>query len=152
MKYRRLILAAALPALLACDEARMRISVQPGPQGDPVVRVSRPTWTGVSLSMVLDSAQRSTEFETEQSGSIVIPFTLLLNGQDTATSGAVELPLKSDWRWGLDFFLSDADPRATCFGCLGSRAFDVDPVLGLAPEVKLWVVWGGNSISNPVVY
>ena len=152
MKYRLLIFAAFLPAVLACDESRMRISVQPGPQGDPEVRVSRPTWTGVSLIVVLDSARRSTEFETQRSGSIVIPFTLLWNGEDTATTGSVELPLKSDWRWGLDFYLSDVDPRDTCFGCMGSRAFDVDPALGLAPEVKLWAVWGGNSISNPVVY
>ncbi len=152
MKYRLLILAAVLPALLACDEARMRISVQPGPQGDPEVRISRPTWTGASLAVVLDSEHRSTEFETRRSGSIVIPFTLLMNGEDTATTGTVELPLKSDWRWGLDFFLSDADPREACFGCTGSRAFDVDPAMGLATGVKLWAVWGGNSISDPVVY
>jgi len=42
---------------------------------------------------------------------------------------------------------ADEDPLATCFGCVGSER-----VTGLAGTAAVWVVWGGNSISAPVVY
>ena len=130
----------------------MRISVHSWTQDIPEVRVSWKRWPR-ERTVVLDSTNTVTdEFETGTSGTFPIDFTLLHGGVATTTAGTVGLPLRGDWMWGVDFFLSEADPTLTCFGCMGRLEFDVDPVLGYPPEVKLWVVWGGNSISNPVLY
>jgi hypothetical protein len=151
-----LIAAMATLGLLACsqDEARMCISVQSlgGSPDTPEVRVTWKRWPA-DHTVVLDSTRRTIdEFETGTSGTFSIDFTLLLDGAGTTTTGTVALPLRGDWRWGVDLILSEEDPTATCFGCMGRLAFDVDPVMGYPATMKLWVVWGGNSISNPVVY
>jgi hypothetical protein len=145
--------ATAVLVLLACsDDARMQVSVRSYPNGIPEVRASWPRWQGTH-TVVLDSTHTSTgHFDTGTSGTFTITFALMSGGVATTTAGTVDIPLRKDWSWGVDFWLTDTDPAGMCFGCFGSEAFDVDPVLGLAPDVKLWAVWGGNSISNPVTY
>lgn len=102
---------------------------------------------------VLSSGGRlvSPEFETPTSGDLVTTFRLM-NGEDTLSSGELRLELRPDWQWGISFQRADEDPTATCFGCMGSRAYGLDPTLQESPADSLWVWWGGNSISNPVVY
>ncbi len=156
MKRFLAIAATAMLALIACsrDEARLSVHVQSlGASTDtPELRVKWAGWPG-PRTVVLDSTHRGTgAILTGTSGTFSIEFTLLSGGAETTTAGTVELPLRGDWQWGLDFFLSEDDPTETCFGCSGKLAFDVDPAMGYPPEVKLWAVWGGNSISNPVVY
>jgi hypothetical protein len=115
-----LIAAMATLGLLACsqDEARMCISVQSlgGSPDTPEVRVTWKRWPA-DHTVVLDSTRRTIdEFETGTSGTFSIDFTLLLDGAGTTTTGTVALPLRGDWRWGVDLILSEEDPTATCFG------------------------------------
>lgn len=63
-------------------------------------------------------------------------------------SGTVRIPLKPDWEREVQFHVADSDPIDRCFGCEGSERFEFS---GL-PGKHLYVVWGGNSISEPVVY
>jgi hypothetical protein len=91
-------------------------------------------------------------YSTAQSGTIRLHFTLLKDGIATATTGEIELGLRKDWGWGVDFIVGNEDPASSCFGCFGSTEFELDPALGYSPDMKLYVSWGGNSISNPVIY
>jgi len=105
------------------------------------------------FEFVLSDARPSAgPFSTAHSGTLKIACVVLLDGNETNGRGEIELPLRSDWRWGVDFFISQNDPIDTCFGCFGSRAFALDPALGYGEAEKLYVVWGGNSISDPVIY
>lgn len=117
------------------------------------VRVS---WTkdGVfpGRDLVLEEYEQEGPFSTAHSGNIHIDFALLNNGAPSSTKGSVELPLQSDWGWGVDFWVGDTDPMDMCFGCVGSLEFPLDPTLGYPPSKKLYVVYGGNSISDPVTY
>jgi hypothetical protein len=161
MQQRRgTLLRVCLPlfiVLVGCSEkdARVRLSFH----ADPLEN------TDLSLRMVLhdDDGARTTinlgsspesvgPFDTKNSGRMTIDFQLLANGKPQSTAGTLELPLKEDWIWGVDFFIREEDPLGICFGCEGSREYELDETLGYPPEEKLYAVWGGNSISNPVVY
>lgn len=91
------------------------------------------------------------EFRTPTSGTLIVDVTIAEAGEVIAT-GMVELPLRPDWGWGVDLFLGDRNPTDTCFGCVDYRAFGVAEGHRDSPADSLWVVWGGNSISNPVVF
>jgi len=60
----------------------------------------------------------------------------------------VTLEVPSDWEWEVQFHLGLLDPADTCFGCAGSQAYE----LADDREERLFVVWGDNSISDPVSY
>jgi hypothetical protein len=106
-----------------------------------------------ALVFVLNEATSSVgPCKTAKRGTLKIKCVVLLDGERTQTRGSVELPLRSDWRWGVDFFIRDDDPAHTCFGCFGSVSYELDPRLGFGEGKKLYIVWGGNSISNPVIY
>ncbi len=72
-------------------------------------------------------------------------FTLASPSEGTIAEEDVELELRSDWGWELQFHVSGSNPSATIFGCFGAERFP----LGSDDTKSLWVVWG-NSISNPV--
>ncbi|HEX5131442.1 MAG TPA: hypothetical protein VFX92_03025 [Candidatus Krumholzibacteria bacterium] len=154
MRIPAVVAATVMLALTGCsDDARMQIQVVPSsPNGYPEIRASWPQWPATH-TVVLDSTHTSTgRFDTATSGTFRINFVLLSDGVETTTRGTVDIPLRGDWGWSIDFWLMEEDPADLCFGCSGSTAFDVDSLPGLDPGVKLWVVWGGNSISNPVTY
>jgi hypothetical protein len=44
------------------------------------------------------------------------------------------------------------NPTQYCLGCLGSRSFPLSVAYRRVAADSVWVTWGGNSISNPVVY
>jgi hypothetical protein len=161
--YHPLLVLAAVVTLLSvssCEEDKQAqigfSSVVMAADLYPHVRV---TWESL---MVFGRQQQSVEvdkkhtrvgpFETAHSGTLHIQFQLLDGGSPSATAGSFDLPLQEDWRWGVDFIVSDRDPLQGCWGCVDSNAFDLDPAFGYTPDFKLWAVWGGNSISNPVVY
>lgn len=52
----------------------------------------------------------------------------------------------------MTVFSRTVDPIRQCFGCFGSVAFDLLPAYRTVDHDSIWVVWGGNSISNPVTY
>lgn len=91
-------------------------------------------------------------FETPRQGTLRVEAVLARPGEAPLASGAIELEIRADWSWGVTVFLADRNPADTCFGCLGSEAFPVPAELTPAAADSLWLVWGGNSISDPVVY
>jgi hypothetical protein len=70
----------------------------------------------------------------------------------TGSEGEVGVPMQADWLWGFDLHVADTDPRAACFGCTGSRRFELAPSLRRAPGQAVFVTWGGNSIRQPAIY
>ena len=52
----------------------------------------------------------------------------------------------------MNFHIQEDNPVDVCFGCFGYEEYDLDPILGFGSNMKLWIVWGGNSISDPVTY
>ena len=108
-------------------------------------------WTvqGSQLTVDKDYAQpHSKWFSTVTNGTLSVDFTLTSPSQIPLSEGHVELELRNDWRWEVQFHLAEHDPTARCFGCIGAGRFP----LASDDTLSLWVVWGGNSISNPVVY
>jgi len=85
-------------------------------------------------------------------GRLTVSFTLTSEEGVLLSSGKFDLPLKPDWGWGIDFMPGSHNPLEGCFGCLGAQVFLINPGFRAAPDDALYVVWGGNSISNPAVY
>jgi len=88
---------------------------------------------------------------TRAQGEIEVRYQLRASGQ-LLSQGAVVLPLREDWRWGVGIHAATSDPRLLCFGCVGSQAFALAPDFRPPGRDSIWVVWGGNSISHPVIY
>jgi hypothetical protein len=82
----------------------------------------------------------------------------ILSGTGAAGSGrattkaAVNLDLRGDFRYGVDCVVAEENPYPDCLGCFGSEAAPLAPGLGLSPSDSLFVLWGGNSIGDPVDY
>ena len=158
MKSGAVLTLAAL--LVSCGGGESRI--QFGVQGD--VETLRPlleiTATSGDWSIAVsgeeigtaESPNHSREFETPGSGLLVIKAVLRRPGEPALAEGAIELDIREDWVWGVDVFLTDENPTQMCFGCIGHRGFSIPAGLTDEPSDSLFIVWGGNSISNPVVY
>ena len=91
-------------------------------------------------------------YSTGTKGTIDVAFAILDSGGTVQSAGEVRLPLRDDWRWCVDFINATDDPRHGAFGCEGSRAFALPAGIRNPYRDSLWVVWGGNWISRPVVY
>jgi hypothetical protein len=102
---------------------------------------------GEQLARTADYEQLHSTWHEITGEELTIDFSLA-SRQTELTAGQVRLEVIPDWEWEVQFHLSATDPADTCFGCQGSVAFD------LAGEntSRLYVVWGGNSISDPVAY
>jgi hypothetical protein len=91
---------------------------------------------------------------TANSGTL--DFEFHLNGPDGAivSSGAVSMPLKRDWQWSVGLHRkAGREWFEGCFGCFGIEAFPIlDNTYAASDSDSIYVVWGGNYISNPVVY
>lgn len=94
----------------------------------------------------------SSEFSTETSGNIDIRFSILDSLTDTISTGSINLPIKSDWSWGVGLYITDSNPYNTCMGCTSSKSFILNESYVDSLYDSVFVVWGGNSIKNPVVY
>jgi hypothetical protein len=66
----------------------------------------------------------------------------------TTASGTFDLELRDDWYWNVILAQTSHDPMIGCMGCFGSIRFTTS----VEQDWSMWAVWGGNSISNPVVY
>lgn len=97
------------------------------------------------------SRRDTREYATRTTGRLETRF-WLVQGGDTLSRGQVDLDLRPDFRFNVIFSRESEDPTKTCFGCFGRRAFELAPELQGVPADSLWVFWGGNSISSPVVY
>jgi hypothetical protein len=110
-------------------------------------------WTGDDFTIGPDLVTPTTpEVGTRTSGPDLEVTYEISDGGAVLSSGTVLLPRRSDWRWGVTIEAATADPAEFCFGCFGSRAFALAPAFRPPGRDSIWVVWGGNSISNPVIY
>lgn len=103
---------------------------------------------GASLAPDEDYGQpHSAWLPTRSDGTLVVSVRATLAAGGPATA-EVAVPLQDDWEWEFQIVRAATDPIDTCFGCVGSERLAGLPGSGLA----IWLVWGGNSISAPVVY
>jgi hypothetical protein len=121
------------------------ITISDGRQTGKLTGADIKQWPG-------ESYERSAYVPTRSSGSLFVNFVLVSSEGDTTSSGNVKLNLKADWRWGVDFHLAPENPRRYCFGCFGSESYPLTEPFRENGIDSVFVVWGGNSISHPVVY
>jgi len=67
-------------------------------------------------------------------------------------SGQVSLPLAIDHMYEVIFMNQAEDPSLAWWGIAGSKSFPLPPAHRRTEFDSLWIMWGGNSISNPVMY
>ena len=108
------------------------------------------TWQGSDFQTVRPTPTTD-EHETGTSGTAEATFQLAAEGQ-ALSEGTISLPLQRDWRWSVTIMARTSDPRVECFGCVGSKAFPLAASHRQPDRDSIWVVWGGNSISDPVTY
>ena len=117
----------------------------------------RSTWCFESQDFGVDAmfagAWSSAEMKTRTSGTLAIQFSFRDTLGQVVSQGEVAIPLRGDWRWSIDLFRASEDPIQKCFGCVDSRAFVIlDSTFVGSKDDSVFVVWGGNFISDPVVY
>jgi hypothetical protein len=156
----RITVITLLAASTACSpDARISFSTRVGgPLAGAALTVTvedgarRWTWTGDDFRTRTSSgAPTSPSISTPTSGTAQVTFELR-DGNAVISSGTVSIPLQGDWAWNLDLIASTDDPMLRCFGCQGSQAFPLAEAWRAEGQDSIWVVWGGNSISDPVVY
>jgi hypothetical protein len=109
--------------------------------------------TGVDFDPVGGAQYRGPTLQTANHGTLTVSYAFVPIGSVAIVSaGAIELPLRNDWGYGVDIHPDTADPRLLCFGCAGSKAFSLAPEFRSFQAESVYVVWGGNSISHPVIY
>ena len=157
MRDRGLIwLIPAIIILAGCagDDAEIRIGLQNCGGGVPCpdihVSIADGMW---HRECIMNDSNRSVgPVPTMTSGRLLVTLAVFADNVETETIGALALDLRQGWRWGVDIFIQENDPLDVCFGCFGSKEYELDPILGYDPGIKMYVVWGGNSIRNPVDY
>ncbi|MFO7798705.1 MAG: hypothetical protein R6V22_02975 [Rhodohalobacter sp.] len=104
-----------------------------------------------------DRLPGSTEsFSTDNEGTMTVNFSFL-NENSELSEGDFEIELREDWQWSVNFQIDSADynPLDTCFGCQFYESFELNPMALSNSETEadsLYVVVGGNYISEPVIY
>lgn len=99
----------------------------------------------------------STEsFNTDNDGMMTVTFSFL-NENSKLSEGEFEIELREDWQWSINFQIGSADynPLDNCFGCQFYESFELNPMALDNSETEadsLYVVVGGNYISEPVIY
>ncbi len=90
-------------------------------------------------------------FPSTTDGTLEVDFRFADSDGLRIASGTFELELKPDWWWGITFRLSNSDPTLGCFGCLRVFAFPIS-ASARTPQDSLWVVVGGNTLDNSLVF
>jgi len=95
-------------------------------------------------------------FSTDNDGLMTVMFSFL-NENSELSEGEFEIELREDWLWSVNFQINSADynPLDGCFGCLFYESFKLNPETLNSTEVEtdsLYVIAGGNYISEPVIY
>ncbi|HET9983811.1 MAG TPA: hypothetical protein VFQ38_09500 [Longimicrobiales bacterium] len=161
---RRLLRAVALLGTTGCGvlghDGKAQVTF--GLQGDlpsaaygTTIHVQAPGWRRTITKADFarpDAPNHTPAFDTPAAGPLRVDFVVEDSARRPVSSGAVELALRSDWIWGIEFWVASENPTRTCFGCAGYRAFPIAEAYRRTPADSLYVVWGGNSIENPVVF
>ena len=90
-------------------------------------------------------------YPTRASGTVSVTITLNRGGREAAST-SFDLPLRSDWIWGVAIHTAVGNPMDSCIGCMGWRGQPIPPNLARTPGESLWINWSGNSIRHPAVY
>ena len=99
------------------------------------------------------NAWSSKEFPTTSSGNIIIGFELKTKSNKLISQGDISIPLKEDWAWSVEFRHSSFNPIKGCFGCYGSKSFPILNDNYIKEDTdSIYVVYGGNYISHPLIY
>ncbi len=148
--------AMALPA--ACRDSESLVSVRYVPTNRfPVQSVSvlldgpggHRTMSAADLTP--DDRGETPEFGTPSAGTMRVTVELR-DGANVVSRGEQPMPLRSDWRWGVTVQIDTINPARFCFGCSSVAGFPIPAEDRRSPADSLWIVLGGNSISNPVAY
>ena len=157
--FRRTLILTSVLLLAGCGESLVRVSFRAREPLDISMlrveirdggRVRR--FTGSDFRPRGGGMYDSPEVGTFAAGTLHISYALVTDANQTVSRGELELPLRSDWRYGIDILPDTSDPTRHCFGCMGSRSFALLPEWRAPAFDSVYVVWGGNSIRNPVVY
>jgi hypothetical protein len=103
-----------------------------------------------------ESLGSTNSFSTDIDGLMTVSFTFI-NNNNILSEGEFEIDLREDWQWSVNFQIGTADynPLDTCFGCQFYESFELNPESLSSSESEadsLYVILGGNFISEPVVY
>jgi hypothetical protein len=110
------------------------------------------TWHGSDFRGTVESPTPGTPPRvTRTNGTLEVSFALEASDK-TVSSGSITLPLREDWVWGVTVTAATTDPQEGCFGCFGSKAFPLAEGYRTPEGDSIWLVWGGNSISDPAIY
>jgi hypothetical protein len=157
MRTRAVIVLAAIAGIAGCnnDEAEVSLSVNSrAPVTPEVVQVSvsdgARTWTFTGEDFVRGDGRPT--IATRTRGTLSVMALVRAPGEFPAYSRSFGLPLQPDWRWDIVLIPAATDPTATCLGCQGAAAIPLPESLRAEGRDSLYIVWGGNSISDPVVY
>lgn len=98
-------------------------------------------------------AWESENYRTANSGSVIIKFEIKTELNKLISKGEISIPLKKDWAWSVEISHSNSDPLIGCFGCVESKSFPILESEYISNNAdSIFIVYGGNSISNPVIY
>jgi hypothetical protein len=159
--WRELQTAAGVLALSACgEEARISASADlPPPLAVAMLTVSVQddqrviSWSGTDFqSRPSNPSPTTPEVNIKTAGPDLGVTHRLESDGVLLSTGSVTLPRKSDWRWHVSIQVATANPLEVCFGCEGAQAFALVEEFRVSEQDSVWVVWGGNSISEPVIY
>jgi hypothetical protein len=111
------------------------------------------TWHGTDFRSRPENATPSTgDQDIFTSGPDLALNYQLESGGEVLSSGSLSLPRRSDWRWGVTIWARTTDPLEGCFGCFDSAAFPLEQAFRAVDRDSVWLLWGGNSISDPAIY
>ncbi|MFL5470180.1 MAG: hypothetical protein ACJ8AE_10330 [Gemmatimonadaceae bacterium] len=154
------LVATLLVGCASANESRVTVNAWlPVPLEPQMLRVKvddgQHVWnlTGSDFHPVGSTQHNGPTLQTANHGTLTVSYALVVPGAAaTISSGAIDLPLRKDWGYGVDIHADTADPRRFCFGCAGSKAFPLASEFRSSQADSVYVVWGGNSISHPVIY
>lgn len=103
------------------------------------------------LERIESGRYRGGPFVTGSSG-VLHATCAISDGRGNRVRAEASLPLRDDWRHDLLCAAGTDNPYSLCFGCAGYAAAPLAPLAGMASSDTLFLVWSGQSISNPVRY
>lgn len=162
-----LVIALSLSVVLAgCSLVRsdeeatlsIRFTAESTAQAQPDFRVTftdgtyKRTLTPSDFEPVGELQLEAGPFDTATSGTLRVECAVRSGVDDAIVKQGTTLPLRSDWRYGLNCAVGPINPSRRCFGCAGFEVTPLSPAQGFAVGDSLFLVWAGTSISNPVSY
>ena len=104
------------------------------------------------------SGRATRPYETARRDTLAVRAVLVTAGGDTLASAAARLPLEPDWRWEVHVRVGDTrvDPEPGAMGLAGATSAPLHaagrrPGSG-RPNERLYLFWGGDRLSQELVY